>query len=70
MKILDYESGHNLRDVALVLTTEEARELASYLNRLAQTPAIGHAHLSEFNGPLLERELTVTLELDRKPLAG
>ncbi|MCB8932069.1 MAG: hypothetical protein M9921_03070 [Fimbriimonadaceae bacterium] len=70
MKIWDYESGSTLSDVEITLTRDEASELASYLTRLVQTPSIGHAHLSEFDGPLLGRELTVALAPDAESLAG
>lgn len=70
MKIWDYESGSTLSDVEITLTVDEAQELAAYLTRLAETPAIGHAHLSEFDGPLLGRELTIAVEAQNSSLAG
>ncbi len=62
MRITDYATRQSLNDVCLSLTTEEARELIAYLNRLISTPELGVAHLSEVQGHGISRELTVRVE--------
>ncbi len=62
MRITDYEVGRTLRDVAIVLTRDEAEELASYLHRLVARPAVRHAHLSAVIGSHLEQELTIAIQ--------
>jgi len=61
MRITDYETNRNLNDVGLFLTSDEAAELAAYLQRLSSRPDIRHVHLSEVRGAHLEREITVVL---------
>lgn len=67
MRITDYATSKTLNDVSLTLTVEEAEELASYLERLLQHTELDRAYLSEFQGPVLARELTV--QLDRTHLS-
>lgn len=66
MKILDYATNRTLNDVGIVLTRQEAEELMMYLQKLTARPDVDRIYLSEFDGCLLERELTVALE---KPVA-
>jgi len=62
MKITDYETGRELRDVGLSLTMEEALELRSYLSRLLNEPGLNHAFLSEVSHGGLDKELSVRID--------
>jgi hypothetical protein len=61
MRILDYANNRSLKDVSLMLTPDEVKDLASYLNQLTARPAIGRVYLSELSGNSIEREITVSL---------
>jgi len=61
MRITDYETNRNLNDVGLFLTSDEAAELAAYLQRLSSQPDLRRVHLSQICGSHLEREITVVL---------
>lgn len=61
MEIRDYETGKNLTDVEVVLTQDEAEELYSYLSRMLSYPDLTHVHLSQIQGCLLQKELSISL---------
>jgi hypothetical protein len=63
LRIVDYQSGKELRDVALSLTDEELDDLFLYLRRMRSDRRLGCAHLSQIVGARLERELTVVRDL-------
>jgi hypothetical protein len=63
VRIVDYQSGKELRDVALALTDEELDDLALYLKRLRRDRRLHQAHLTQIVGSRLERELTVVRDL-------
>ncbi len=67
MRIVDYQSGKELRDVALALTDDELDDLFAYLRRMTTDRRVGHAHLSQIVGSRLERELTVVRDLLQSP---
>lgn len=69
MRINDYEAAKGLNDVSLMLTTEEAEELAIYLERLLNTEGVNHVHLSEVVAGQIERELTICLDRPEPTLA-
>ena len=66
MRITDYESTRNLTDVGLVLTRDEAEELFIYLNKLLHRAELRKAYLTEYQGCTIERELSVSIEQDRR----
>jgi hypothetical protein len=61
MKIVDYQTGKELRDVSLLLNDEELEDLALYIGRLRSDRRLSCAHLTQVSGARLERELTVAL---------
>ena len=64
MRITDYESTKSLTDVGLVLTREEAEELAIYLHKMLDKAELRKAYLTQCTGCAIERELSVTIEHD------
>lgn len=44
MRIMDYENNRSLKDVSIVHTPDEVKDLASYLNQLTARPAIGRVY--------------------------
>lgn len=62
MQIHDYETGRTIDDVALVLTSEEARDLYAYLGRLLARPELRQVTVSEVHGVSVTREFSVVLE--------
>lgn len=66
MRITDYESTKNLTDVGLTLTRDEAEELYIYLHKMLDKAEVRKAYLTECNGGGIERELTVTIEQNRR----
>jgi hypothetical protein len=66
MRITDYESTKNLTDVGLVLTRDEAEELFIYLHKMLDKSELRKAHLTQYHGWGIERELTVSIETDRR----
>ena len=69
MRIRDYETGRELRDIAVGLTPEEAADLIAYLQRLVKNPGIVRVHLSEVSKSRIERELTLSLDPRAVPIA-
>lgn len=63
MRIVDYQTGKELRDVALSLTDEELDDLALCLKRLRSDRRLNRAHLTQVVGAHFERELTVLRDL-------
>jgi len=68
MRILDDEDParrRKLDSVCLYLTPDEARQLASYLEELADDPVRWHhAHLEEVEGDKIVREVTAAVYVD------
>lgn len=64
MRIVDYKTGEELRDVGVSLTAEEAGALIDYLRRLVDQPAVSTVHLTEVSGIGFEREVAFHLEGD------
>lgn len=62
MKITDYENGRQLRDIGISLTSEEAKEMIGYLQRLIEDSSISHAYLTEVSARGIEREIAVTID--------
>jgi hypothetical protein len=62
MRIGDYETGRELRDVSICLTKEEAGDMIAYLQRLVKDTDVVRVHLSEVKKLRIERELTFALE--------
>ena len=62
MRIMDYQSGKELRDVSLLLTSEELEEIALYVGKLQSNTRITHACLSQMRGAVLDKELTIAVE--------
>lgn len=65
MTITDYETGRQLRDIGLSLTTEEAQELKEYLTRLLSDTAVTHVYLTEISPKGLEKEIAISIEGER-----
>ena len=59
MRIVDFQTGKEIRDVAVSLTEEEMLDLSLYLNRLKSDQRISCAHLTEVSGSHFLSELTV-----------
>lgn len=59
MKIVDYETNKQLTDVAITLSREEAEDLILYLRRLTSEPQVDRVFLTNLDGGLIERELTL-----------
>jgi hypothetical protein len=54
-----------LGSVTLYLTPDEARQLAAYLEQLADDPVgLHHSHLEEVEGNKVTREITVAVYVD------
>lgn len=62
MRITDYEHSSHLRDVGILLTREEAEDLATYLNALLRRPAVNTVQLSEYQQGRLSREIQFQLQ--------
>lgn len=62
MKIRDYETGKDLKDVSISLSNEEAIDMLAYLQRLVKDPGVVRVHLSEVRKLSIEREITFALE--------
>lgn len=62
MRIVDYKTGEELRDVGVSLTAEEAGALIDFLKRLVEQPAVPTVHLTEVSGVGFEREVAFHLE--------
>ena len=63
MKMVDYESGRNLRDIDIELTRTEAEQLAASLGKLLGRQDLKKVFLTDFSEGLLDKELTVSLKL-------
>ena len=70
MQITDYESGNQLRDIDIVLTTEEAKDLMAYLSWLLVQPDQRFAQLSEVRKFSLLREITLSIDPKKVEDAG
>lgn len=64
MRILDDKSDKALDVVSIFLTTEEAKQLQSYLDQLLANPKMNHVHLSSND---YQKEITICL-YDEKDL--
>jgi hypothetical protein len=62
MRIMDYQTGKELRDVSLTLTSDELEEITLYLARLKENGGVTHACLSQLNGARFDKELTIAVE--------
>ncbi len=62
MRMVDYEGSRDLNDVGLVLTQDEAAELCDYLLQMRKSKGAKRAYLSQLNGVVLNRELTIAVE--------
>jgi len=62
MRIMDYQTGKELRDVSLTLTSDELEEITLYLARLKANQEVTHACLSQLSGARFEKELTIAVE--------
>jgi hypothetical protein len=62
MFIHDYESGRELFDVDIVLTKDEAADLAAYLNRLLTYPELKSVQISRIQGTALAAEVSISLD--------
>lgn len=65
MQIFDYESSAKLNDLKIVLTRDEAEDLAAYLDAMLERPHLSAVHLTEVRDGRLQRE--VCFELDAEP---
>lgn len=70
MRITDYESGRQLKDVGLQLSSEEASELRDYLTRLLADASISHAYLTEMSPNGLDKELAIRIDGPRAVESG
>ncbi len=70
MQITDYESGNQLRDIDIVLTAEEAKDLMAYLSWLLVQPDQRFAQLSEVRKFSLLREITLSIDPKKVEDAG
>lgn len=61
MKIQDYETGRQLKDVNIELTTGEAEELLAYLKRMLDRDDLTAVHLTDLKGGVIESELSLSL---------
>lgn len=59
MKIVDYATNKQLNDVAITLSREEAEDLILYLRKLTSESKVDRVFLTNLNGGLIERELTL-----------
>lgn len=57
MQIFDYESAAQLNDVKIVLTRQEAEELATYLSAMLHRPAVKAVHLTEVDSCSIEKDV-------------
>jgi len=64
LRILDDKSDKALDVVSIFLTTEEAKQLQSYLDQLLANPKMNHVHLSSND---YQKEITICL-YDEKDL--
>jgi hypothetical protein len=62
VKIIDYQTGRELRDVSVVLTDQELDDLAVYVDRLRGDHRLTCTYLTEVCGDHLSRELSVAVE--------
>lgn len=62
MKMVDYESGRNLRDIDIELTRCEVEKLAASLSRLLLRQDLRKVYLKDINDGMLEKELTFVLK--------
>lgn len=67
MQIKDYETGKELRDLAISLTPEEASDMIAYLQRLVAQPGVVRIHMSEVKRDRIEKEITFALESRKRP---
>ncbi len=61
MQIFDYESSAKLNDLKIVLTREEAEDLATYLEAMLARPHLSAVHLTEVREGRLQREVCFEL---------
>lgn len=61
MKIQDYESGRQLKDVNIELTVGEAQELLVYLRRMLERDDLAAIHITDLSDGVIERELSLSL---------
>jgi hypothetical protein len=54
--------------VGLVLTRDEAEQLFIYLHKMLDKGPVRNAFLTEYHGCEIERELSVTIEQDRRTI--
>jgi hypothetical protein len=66
MRITDYEKGHSLRDICIALTRDEAEDLAAYLNKLLQDPAVNRVYVSEIVNSKLDKEITIAVDASHR----
>lgn len=65
MRILDETDRSALDSVTIYLTPTEARQLASYLEDLADDPVgLHHSHMEDIEGDRVVREITVAVYID------
>ncbi len=62
MRIKDFQSGKELTDVGIMLTEDELRDLAIYVQKLDHDPHVPCAYLTEFAGHCPISELTVQVD--------
>ncbi len=61
MKMTDFETRRDLKDVEIELTREEAEEMLDYLRCLLSSRGVPRIYLTQLHGQAVERELSVVL---------
>ena len=64
MRITDYEHSSHLRDVGIMLTREEAEDLAAYLSALLRRPELHSVQLSEYRKGRINREIQFQIQAE------
>ncbi len=64
MQIFDYETSAKLNDLKIVLTRDEAEDLAAYLHAMLARPHLSAVHLTEVFEGRLQREVCFELGTD------
>lgn len=67
MKISDFETGHEILDVGLTLSANEAEDLALFLERLLSSETLERVYLSDIAAGTIQQELTVKVLKDHEP---
>lgn len=61
MRIHDYETGHQLRDIEIELTREEVEDLAAYLACMLKRTDLRVVQMSDVSKGFIDGELSISL---------